>query len=269
MPFQRNRRTTLNSCVNDWPAHHCIGLQQHQATFARTTLNRRWVSRYRVLCISCYFCIWGPAPIWVRRCKLHFPRYRLVKVSWKSVQPFPRMVVSYFLRTEKAEKKTKKNKETSVKHIRIHLIGGCVNKIRAEPSLRHIQTHDTFEIYKNTVVIQFTKCWLCYSECSQCSQPALIRELTTNFLIASCGSLFHILNQQYRLQFWDIVWLQIRAASFPNNGAILKKLGCFCSYRAMHLSAYARSWDRMSSVCLSVCLWRWWAVIAYVGNLGN
>ena len=24
-------------------------------------------------------------------------------------------------------------------------------------------------------------------------------------------------------------------------------------YRAMHLSAYARSWDRMSSVCPSVC----------------
>jgi len=29
-----------------------------------------------------------------RRFKLHFPRYRLVKVSWKSVQPFPRTVVS-------------------------------------------------------------------------------------------------------------------------------------------------------------------------------
>jgi len=37
--------------------------------------------------------IWGLAPISVRRWKLHFPRYRLVKVSWKYVQPFPRMVV--------------------------------------------------------------------------------------------------------------------------------------------------------------------------------
>ena len=28
----------------------------------------------------------------------------------------------------------------------------------------------------------------------------------------------------------------------------------FCSfYRAMHFSAFARSWDRMSSVCPSVC----------------
>ena len=26
-----------------------------------------------------------------------------------------------------------------------------------------------------------------------------------------------------------------------------------CFYRAMHFSAFARSWDRMSSVCLSVC----------------
>ena len=44
-----------------------------------------------------------------RRCKLHFPRHRLVKVSWKSVQTFPRTVVSYFLRTEKSKKKQKKN----------------------------------------------------------------------------------------------------------------------------------------------------------------
>ena len=40
--------------------------------------------------------------------KTPFPRYHLVKVSWKSVQPFPRTVVSYFLRTEK---KTKKNRK--------------------------------------------------------------------------------------------------------------------------------------------------------------
>ena len=26
-----------------------------------------------------------------------------------------------------------------------------------------------------------------------------------------------------------------------------------CFYRAMHFSAFARSWDRMSSVCPSVC----------------
>jgi len=32
-------------------------------------------------------------------------------------------------------------------------------------------------------------------------------------------------------------------------------------YRAMHFSANARSWNRMSSVRPSVCLWRWWFVI--------
>jgi len=37
----------------------------------------------------------GPNPHLVWRRKLHFPRYHLVKVSWKSVQPFPRKVVSY------------------------------------------------------------------------------------------------------------------------------------------------------------------------------
>jgi len=65
--------------------------------------------------------IGGLAPILVRRCKLHFPRYRLVKVSWKSVQPFPRSVVWYFCDGRK------KNKKKYVKHIRIRLIGGCVN----------------------------------------------------------------------------------------------------------------------------------------------
>ena len=47
----------------------------------------------------------------------------------------------------------------------------------------------------------------------------------------------------------------------------------FCFYRAMHFSAFARSWDRMSSVCLSVRLsvtfvicdhigWKSWKLIA-------
>ena len=53
-----------------------------------------------------------------------FPRYRSVKVSWKSVQPFPRTVVWYFCG---GRKKQNKKKKTFVKHIRIRLIGGCVN----------------------------------------------------------------------------------------------------------------------------------------------
>jgi len=37
---------------------------------------------------------------------------------------------------------------------------------------------------------------------------------------------------------------------------VLNELNCtfvVSFYRAMHFSAFARSWDRMSSVCLSVC----------------
>jgi len=68
----------------------------------------------------------GPSPHFVtnlRRWKLHFPRYCLVKVSWKSV-PFPRTVVSYFVANGKKNRKNgKKTKKTSVKHIRIRLIG--------------------------------------------------------------------------------------------------------------------------------------------------
>jgi len=45
--------------------------------------------------------------------------YRLVKVSWKSVQPFPRTVVSYLCTI--VVRTTKKNKNTSVKHIRIRV----------------------------------------------------------------------------------------------------------------------------------------------------
>jgi len=43
-----------------------------------------------------------------RRWKLHFLRYRLDKVSWKSVQPFPRTVVCFFDGRKKKTKKTKK-----------------------------------------------------------------------------------------------------------------------------------------------------------------
>jgi len=49
-----SKHCAVNSRVNDWPAHHCIGLQRHQATFVRTTLKRRWVIRYCVLCVCCY-----------------------------------------------------------------------------------------------------------------------------------------------------------------------------------------------------------------------
>jgi len=59
-----------------------------------------------------------------------FSRYRLVKVSRKSVQPFPKTVVWYFCggrKKNEKQKAIKKQKKTSVKHIRIRLIGGCVN----------------------------------------------------------------------------------------------------------------------------------------------
>jgi len=64
----------------------------------------------------------GLAPIWVWWWKLYFPRYRLVKVSWKSVQPFPRTVVSYcgailFLWHYCGGRE--KKQKNAVKHIRI------------------------------------------------------------------------------------------------------------------------------------------------------
>ena len=36
--------------------------------------------------------------------------------------------------------------------------------------------------------------------------------------------------------------------------SVQRYIASVCFYRAMHFSAYARSWDRMSSVCLSVRL---------------
>ena len=38
------------------------------------------------------------------------------------------------------------------------------------------------------------------------------------------------------------------------RGLVTLRMKFFSSYRAMHFSAFARSWDRMSSVCPSVCL---------------
>jgi len=75
---------------------------------------------YRKLRKSSTFAICQAA---ARRWKLHFPRYRLVKVSTKSVQPFPRTVVWFFVTDGKNKRKKQK---TTVKHIRYRLIGGCV-----------------------------------------------------------------------------------------------------------------------------------------------
>ena len=62
----------------------------------------------------------GLAPIRVQRWKLHFSPYRLVKVSWKSVQPFPRTVVSYFL-TDREKTKNRKNICKTYTHLH-HLV---------------------------------------------------------------------------------------------------------------------------------------------------
>ena len=72
-----------------------------------------------------------------RRFKLHFPQYRLVKVSWKSVQPFPRTVTSLIFLTD--GKKTKNKQKTSAKHICIRLLpeGGCVNNGRQNAMSRN------------------------------------------------------------------------------------------------------------------------------------
>jgi len=91
--------------------------EAHRTKFKANSARSPFFAIFQFLAPKNY---WGLAPIWVRRCKLHVPRYRLVKVSWKSVQPFPRTVVSYFWWTEKKQKK-------SVKHIRSRLISGCVN----------------------------------------------------------------------------------------------------------------------------------------------
>jgi len=71
----------------------------------------------------------GPSPHLGTTLETPLPPYRLVKISWKSVQPFPRTVVCFFCGGQKKKQKTKKKqKKTSVKHIRIRLIGGCVKQ---------------------------------------------------------------------------------------------------------------------------------------------
>jgi len=52
---------------------------------------------------------------------------------------------------------------------------------------------------------------------------------------------------------WSTVWCWTSASWETCDVPMCGKIGCHF-YRAMHFSANARSWDRMSSVCLSVCL---------------
>jgi len=63
--------------------------------------------------------IWGLAPIWVRRWKLHFTHCRLVSfMKIRSAVPENSCLIV-----------VADGKKTSVKHIRIRLIGGCVKKL--------------------------------------------------------------------------------------------------------------------------------------------
>jgi len=52
-----------------------------------------------------------------------------------------------------------------------------------------------------------------------------------------------VISKTVKVQFFKEIWHRY-SASLPT----------IIFYRAMHFSANARSWDRMSSVCLSVCL---------------
>jgi len=82
-----------------------VAAQCHSQQTNSDSLARR---HHQCVVFSPQKLIGGLAPVFsVRRWKLHFPRYRLVKVSWKSVQPFPRTVVWYFCDGRK--KKQKKN----------------------------------------------------------------------------------------------------------------------------------------------------------------
>jgi len=69
---------------------------------------------------------WGLAPIWVRRCKLHVPRYRLVKVKIRSAVPENGSHIFGGRKKNKKKQNKTKQKKTSAKHICYRLIGGCV-----------------------------------------------------------------------------------------------------------------------------------------------
>jgi len=75
-----------------------------------------------VCCVFAVFFVFGGlAPISVRRWKLHCARCRLVKVLWKSTQPFPRTVVWYFVANGKKTKNICKI-YTHPPHRRLHKV---------------------------------------------------------------------------------------------------------------------------------------------------
>ena len=106
-------------------------------SYAGTTLSRRWDSGYRVLCVWFFF-IWGPSPHFGTTLETTFSPLSFVKSFKKN--PFSRSrerLSGILWQTEKKQKKNRKNrKKTSVKHIRIRLIGGCIDQ-----SIKHIYTH--------------------------------------------------------------------------------------------------------------------------------
>ena len=92
-----------------------------------------------VLCVVCLvFCIWGPSPHFGTTLETTFSPLSFVKSFKKN--PFSRSrerLSGILWQTEKKQKKNRKNrKKTSVKHIRIRLIGGCIDQ-----SIKHIYTH--------------------------------------------------------------------------------------------------------------------------------
>jgi len=78
-----------------------------------------------VLFVWVFFCIWGPSPHFSTAMQTTCSPLSFGKSFMKIRSAVPENGCLIFFN---GQKKQKKQQKTSVKHIRIRLIGGCVNK---------------------------------------------------------------------------------------------------------------------------------------------
>jgi len=106
----------------------------------------------------------------------------------------------------------------------------------------------------------FSRVWKrCLSAYKTCNISETAEDRAKVTVKPTCNCLYKIIHKSaIGTKMYDLEWRISKIKGF---------------YRAMHFSAYARSWDRTSSVCLSVCLsvtlvicdhigWKSWKITA-------
>jgi len=140
----------------------------------------------------------------------------------------------------------KKKKERNGKERYIKSQVGYISHIWGTDRFGAISTKICTVVWADDIIIQWVRFWFQYFRDLQGSKFLFSHWLCWSSLLTNSA---------------DTAQPVITGRAAVLQGSLLHSV----YYRAMHFSAYARSWDPMSSVRpsvrLSVRLWRWWIVI--------